>query len=240
MLDAHRASPPPARGRARACATRHRLGASVTSASRRQQRRDGERRREVVLVVEDLDVQRHRVGLAADVAGDDRHRAELAHRARVAEDHAVEQAPLDVGQRHAPERLPAAGARATRGLLLLAPCACISGISSRATNGKVTKIVASTMPGTAKMILMSCAASHGPNQPCSAEQQHEDQAGDHRRDGERQVDQRDQQRLPGNSNLAIAQAAATPKTRLSGTAIAGDEQRQRIARSASGSRSAAK
>ena len=45
------------------------------------------------------------------------------------------------------------------------PCACISGISSRAMNGKVTNTVASTMPGTAKMILMSCAASHGPNQP---------------------------------------------------------------------------
>ncbi|MNR45116.1 hypothetical protein D3C85_1639340 [compost metagenome] len=47
------------------------------------------------------------------------------------------------------------------------PWACISGISSRATNGKVTKIVASTMPGTANMILMSCASSHGPNQPCA-------------------------------------------------------------------------
>ena len=47
------------------------------------------------------------------------------------------------------------------------PCACISGISSRATKGKVTKMVASTMPGTAKMILMSCSASQGPNQPCA-------------------------------------------------------------------------
>ena len=46
------------------------------------------------------------------------------------------------------------------------PCSCISGISSRATNGNVTKIVASTMPGTAKMIWMSCACSHGPSQPC--------------------------------------------------------------------------
>ena len=32
------------------------------------------------------------------------------------------------------------------------PWVCISGISSRATNGKVTKVVASTMPGTAKMM----------------------------------------------------------------------------------------
>ena len=47
------------------------------------------------------------------------------------------------------------------------PCSCISGISSRATKGKVTKIVASTMPGTAKMIWMSCAASQSPKQPCA-------------------------------------------------------------------------
>ena len=45
------------------------------------------------------------------------------------------------------------------------------------------------------MIWMSCAASHGPSQPLQAEQQHVDQARDHRRDGERQVDQRDQQAL---------------------------------------------
>jgi hypothetical protein len=41
----------------------------------------------------------------------------------------------------------------------------MSGISSRATNGKVTKIVASTMPGTAKMMRMSCASSQAPNHP---------------------------------------------------------------------------
>ena len=75
------------------------------------------------------------------------------------------------------------------------PCACISGISSRATKGKVTKMVASTMPGTAKMIWMSWAISHGPEQALHAEEQHEDQARDDRRNGERQVDQRDQQAL---------------------------------------------
>ena len=47
------------------------------------------------------------------------------------------------------------------------PCACISGISSRATKGKVTKIVASTMPGTAKMIFRSLSMNQLPNQPCS-------------------------------------------------------------------------
>ncbi|MNC58938.1 hypothetical protein D3C75_1087100 [compost metagenome] len=45
------------------------------------------------------------------------------------------------------------------------PCSCISGISSRATNGTVTKIVASTMPGRAKTIWMSWSCNHGPNRP---------------------------------------------------------------------------
>ena len=46
------------------------------------------------------------------------------------------------------------------------PCACISGMSSRATNGKVTNTVASTIPGTAKTTFMSWSRSHSPNQPC--------------------------------------------------------------------------
>ena len=44
--------------------------------------------------------------------------------------------------------------------------------------------------------------------------------------------------LPLNSNLAIAQAAATPKTRLSGTAIAATSSVRRIADGVSGSPSA--
>ena len=61
------------------------FAASVTSASSASSEAHGEGGDEVVLVVEDLDMQRHGVGLAADVAGDHRDRAELAHRARVAQ-----------------------------------------------------------------------------------------------------------------------------------------------------------
>jgi hypothetical protein len=59
------------------------------------------------------------------------------------------------------------GAERQRRLLVAVPCSCISGISSRATKGKVTKMVASTMPGTAKMISMPRLFSQGPNQPCA-------------------------------------------------------------------------
>ena len=85
-----------------------------------QQRRDRKRGGELVVVVQNLDVQRHRVGLPADMARDHRDRAELAHRARVADHHAVEQPPLDVGQRDAKEGLPSARAQRERRLLLLA------------------------------------------------------------------------------------------------------------------------
>ena len=47
----------------------------------------------------------------------------------------------------------------------LAPCCSISGISVRATNGNVTKVVARISPGTAKMMRMPARSNAGPNQP---------------------------------------------------------------------------
>src|SRR3546814_18231529 len=55
------------------------------------------------------------------MAGYDRHRAELTHSPRVAEQNAVKQAPADIGQRDMPEGLPAAGAKRKRRLLILPP-----------------------------------------------------------------------------------------------------------------------
>ena len=91
----------------------------MTSASSASSEATAKARDEVVLVVEDLDVQRHGVGQAADMAGDHRDRAELAHGAGIAQQHAVEQAPFHVGQRHPPEGLPAGGAQRQRRLLVL-------------------------------------------------------------------------------------------------------------------------
>src|SRR5438876_11020981 len=47
-----------------------------------------------------------------------------------------------------------------------APIASMSGMSSRATTGKVTKAVARMRPGRANTTLRSCARSHGPKVPC--------------------------------------------------------------------------
>ena len=94
------------------------LATSVSNATQRQQRRHGERAGHVVFLKQFLDAQRHRVGLTGDVARDDVHGAELAHRARVAQDDAVDEAPLDVRHRDLPEHLPAVGAEADRGEFL--------------------------------------------------------------------------------------------------------------------------
>src|SRR5688500_5921010 len=79
-----------------------------------QQRRNREGGDEIIFVVQYLDMEWHRVGLAPDVAGDDRHRAKLAHGSSVAEEHAVKEPPANVGQGDPPESLPATGAERQR------------------------------------------------------------------------------------------------------------------------------
>ena len=104
------------------------------------------------------------------MAAHDRDRAEFSHRPRwVAENDAVNETPFDVGQGYPPENLPASPAPERYRREFFAgslPCACIRGMSSRATKGKVTKAVASTIPGTAKMTRILCSINQGPNQPC--------------------------------------------------------------------------
>ena len=110
----------------------------------------------------------------------------------------------------------------------------MTAMSSRATNGNETKIVASTMPGTAKMILMSRSNSHGPNQPWrpnSCTKIRPATTGDTANGRSISVVSR---RLPRKSNLVIAHAAAIPKTALAGTVNAVTRSVNQIAASASG------
>ena len=115
------------------------------------------------------------------------------------------------------------------------PCSCISGMSSRATNGAVMKVVASTMPGTAKMILMSCSCSQGPNHPCEPMSRTKimpEITGETANGRSMSVTSRFR---PGKVNLLMHQAAATPNTRLIGTATAATSNVSRAALRASGS-----
>ncbi len=97
------------------------LTTRVIESQQREKRRDRECGDKLIIVVKNLDVQRHRVGEPADVAGNDRYRAKLSHGARIAENHAVQQGPLDVRQRHSEKGLPAACAQRERGLFLIIP-----------------------------------------------------------------------------------------------------------------------
>ena len=96
------------------------------------------------------------------------------------------------------------------------PCACISGISCWATKGKVTNIVASTIPGNAKMISTSCACSQGPSTPPAPNNRTNTSpeiTGETEKGRSISVSS---SCLPRKWNFAIAQAAETPTTMLNG------------------------
>src|SRR3546814_4313555 len=116
---------------------------------RGKQRRNRKGRDEIILIIQDFDVQRHGVGLPPDMAGNDRYRAEFSHRPGVAEQHPIEKPPANIGnvtcQKVCQPLAPSDNAASS----FSRPCSVISGMSSRATNGKVTKIVASTKIGRA-------------------------------------------------------------------------------------------
>jgi hypothetical protein len=182
----------------------------------------GEGGDEVVLVVENLDVQRQRVGMAADVAGDDRHGAELAHRAGVAEDDAVEQAPADLGQRDAQERHPGAGTEGDRGLLLVAALLLHERYQLACHVGKRHEDGGEHDARHREHDLDVALLQPGPEPAVGAEQHDEDEAGDDRRDRKRQVDQCDEQALAAELELRDRPGRADAEDRVDGD---GDRRR---------------
>src|SRR3954471_15401707 len=116
----------------------------------------------------------------------------------------------------------------------------MTAISSRATSGNVTKVVAMTIPGTAKMILMSCSESHGPNQPRAPNNKTKikpEITGETLNGRSTTVISR---LLPQKSYLEINQAAAMPNTTLSGTAMPAVSRVSRMASMVSSCANAAK
>src|SRR5258708_22104998 len=120
------------------------------------------------------------------------------------------------------------------------PCSCISGISARATNGNVTKMVASAMPGTANSTWTLWLCSHGPQYPCAPNSSTKTRPEITGLTENGKSISEIRKVLPRNSNLAIAQAATIPNTRLRLTEIAATHSVSLIADSASGSESAEK
>ena len=138
----------------------------------------------VVVDVAGVHEQRERLGLAGHAAGDDGQRAELAQRAGHRQHDAVADADADRRERDAPERLPARWRRAsTAASSCSVPISCSTGSTSRTTNGSVTNMVASTMPGSEKITGQRAAEP-----AVVAPEQDQGDADDHRGDRERQVD----------------------------------------------------
>jgi len=67
----------------------------------------GEGRTELIFIVENLDVERQRIGFPPDVTGYDGYGTKFSHGAGIAKQHAVEKAPLDIGESDAEENMPA-------------------------------------------------------------------------------------------------------------------------------------
>src|ERR1035437_569257 len=120
------------------------------------------------------------------------------------------------------------------------PCSCNSGISARATNGNVTKTVASAMPGTANSTWTLWLCSHGPQYPCAPNSSTKTRPEITGLTENGKSISEIRKVLPRKSNLAIPQAATKPNTRLRLTEIAATNSVSLIADSASGSDSAGK
>src|SRR5690606_32223657 len=114
------------------------------------------------------------------------------------------------------------------------PCCCISGISSRAIKGMVPKAMTITMPGTAKMMRRSWAASQGPNQPWEPNRMTKISPTTTGEMAKGMSISEISSGLQRNSNLGSAQAAGTPKTRLIGRTNRTTSSDRRIAARASG------
>ncbi|EWS63673.1 hypothetical protein Y695_03093 [Hydrogenophaga sp. T4] len=191
-----------------------------------QQRGDGKRGHRLVLVVEHLDVQRHGVGLAADVARDHAHGTELAHGARVAQDHAVDQAPLDVGQGHAPEGLPAGGAQNDGGLFFVVALGLHQRDQLACDEGEGHEEGGEDDAGHGEHDLDVVRHQPGAEPALRAEDQHIDQARHHRRDRERQVDQRGQEGLAPELVLGNRPGRGNAERQVQRHGHGGGEQRQ--------------
>jgi hypothetical protein len=179
----------------------HRLDHQRDQRQYRQQRGHGEGGHRLVFVVEHFHVQRHGVGLAADVTRHHRHRAELAHGARVAQDHAVQEAPLDVGQRHAPEGLPAGRAEHDGGLLLVGALRLHQRNELARDEREGHEHGGQHDAGHGEDDLDVVVGQPRADPALRAEHQHVDQARHHRRHRERQIDQRGEEGLAAELEL---------------------------------------
>ena len=119
----------------------------------------------------------------------------------VAEDDAVEQAPLDVGQRDAQEDLPTAGPQRAGRLFLLRALGLHQRNQLAGEEGKGDEKRRQQDPRPGENHLDVVGPQPGAQVTGRPQQDHEDQPGDDRRHGEGQIDQGDEQVLADEFEL---------------------------------------
>ena len=132
---------------------------------------------------------------------DHRHRAEFAHRARITQNHAVEQTPLYIRQGHIPKRLPTIRAEHNRGFLLLFALRLHqwNQLARDKRKGHKHRRQHDARYGKNDFHIMRLQPRAEPT--LRAEQQHINQTRHHRRDRERQVNQSREQLLTAKLKL---------------------------------------
>ncbi len=137
-------------------------------------------------------MQRDGVGFAANMARHHAHRAKLTHGARRAQNHPVQQAPFDIGQRHPPEGLPARGAQHPRGLFFIGALRLHQRNQLAGDKRESHKHGGQHNARHGKDDFHVMRRQPRPQPALRAKQQHVNQAGHHWRHRKRQVNQRDQ------------------------------------------------
>ena len=190
----------------------------------REQGRHREGRDEVVFVVEDLDMQRQRVGQAADMARDHADCTELADGTRVAQQHAVEQAEADVRQRHAQEGLEARGTQRECGEFIVAALFLHQRNEFARNEGEGHEHGREHQPRHCEDDADVVFDQPRSEPALGTEDQDVDQARHHRRDRERQVDQRHQQGLAAEVVFADQPGRTDAEHQIQRHRDAGDQQ----------------
>src|SRR5215207_3444003 len=167
--------------------------------SKSEQRQHGKKRcdreggGEVVLIVQNFDMQRHGVGMTADMPGYHGNRPEFAHGAGIAQQHAVKQAPADVGKSDAEKGLKRRGAEREGGFLILGALLLHKRNELAGYEGKSDEHRRQNNARNGKDDLDIMLLEPWAQPALQSEKKHIDEARDHRRDREGNVDQGDQQ-----------------------------------------------
>ena len=181
-------------------------------------------------------MERDCIGGAADMAGNHGNRPELAHRPRVAQNHAVQQTPFDIRQSHAPERLPAPGAQSSRRFLFFTSLRLHQRDQLAGDKRKGNEDSREHDSRHGENDLDVVFGKPRPEPALKTEQQHKNKSRDDRRDREGQIDQCDQKTLSGELKFRDGPGRGDAENQIERYRDAAAVNVNRIAAAASGSR----